>query len=183
MRQILIFMMTVTVLTGCVSRSRFYNLYAKEIETIYIGRNKQGRGNMFLFSKDLTVKNLIIGPEVTEFTEPNDYLIKAIYSLSEEPEKVTIGFNNNFYYDGTSHNTYAETPLYVPVGMKERYMATEGWKEFQTIVELKNMPTGLSTAHATSRDASKYYNLQGQQLKSTPQKGIYIRNGKKYVAK
>ena len=26
------------------------------------------------------------------------------------------------------------------------------------------------------------YDLQGRQLTSTPQKGIYIRNGKKYVA-
>jgi hypothetical protein len=33
----------------------------------------------------------------------------------------------------------------------------------------------------TTSAKDTYYNLQGQQLKTAPQKGIYIRNGKKVV--
>lgn len=164
---------------GCF---RFDGGYDNEIiETLYIGRNKQGWGDMFLHGSNLTINNLIIGPEVTEFTDPNDYIIKAIYSLSKNPEQVTIGFSSSFYAGGSNHNTYAETPLYVPVGTKERYMAAEGWKNFHIIKEMG--PSGINATHLVNENNGNCYNLQGQQLKYVPQKGIYIQNGKKYVAK
>ena len=164
---------------GCF---RFYSGYVEtEIETLYIGRNKQGWGDLFEGFRTLTVNNLIIRPEVTEYTEYNKYIIKAIYSLSKNPEQVTIGFSSSFYAGGSNHNTYAETPLYVPVGTKERYMAAEGWKNFQIIKEMG--ASGINATHLVNGNNGNCYNLQGQQLKSVPQKGIYIQNGKKYVAK
>ena len=154
-----------------------------EIETLYIGRNKQGWGDMFLNNNKTTINALIIGPKVTEFTDPNKYIIKAIYSLCENPEQVTIGFGSSFYANGSLHNTYAETPLYVPVGTKERYMAAEGWKEFQTIEEREDMPTAISTIHVRNVSDDSVYNLQGQRLTDKPRKGVYIQNGKKVVIK
>ena len=144
------------------------------IEKIYVGRSKKGTGDMIIGFSNMTVNNLIIGPKVTEFVEPNKYIIKAIYSLSENPEQVTIGFSSSFFANGSTHNTYAETPLYVPVGTKDRYMAAEGWKEFQTIEEKANMPTGINSTSTFKSDKVSCYNLQGLQLKSAPTKGINI---------
>jgi len=153
---------------------RFNNRYNGEVDLIYIGRNKKGVGNMFLWPEGQTVQKLVIGPKVTEFREPNEYVIKSIYSLCEEPESVDISFSDNFYLDGIPHNTYTETTLYVPAGMKERYMAAEGWKNFQNIQEVESMPAGISAPRAGSVDDGCYYNLQGQRQTASPTKGIYI---------
>lgn len=165
---------------GCF---RLYSSHDEtEIETLYIGRNKQGSGDMFLYNNKTTINDLIIGPKVTEFVDNKLYTIKAIYSLSENPEQVTIGFSSSFFANGSTHNTYAETPLYVPVGTKERYMAAEGWKNFQTIEE-REMPTGINATHVLNRSNDSYYDLQGRRLTDKPSKGVYIQNGKKVVIK
>lgn len=154
---------------------RFESYYdPKVIETLYIGRSKWGDGSLLEDYQTLTVKKMIIGPKVTEYTENNKYTINALYSLCNEPEKVAVGF---------SDATYTNTPLYVPIGQKERYLTAEGWKNFQTIEEKENMPTEISTIHYAYGNNGSCYNLQGQQLKSAPKKGIYIQNGKKVVIK
>lgn len=146
----------------------------KVIETIYIGRSKSGDGSLFEGYQSLTVDKMIIGPKVTEYTENNKYTIKALYSLCNEPEKVTVGFRDAIY---------TNTPLYVPVGTKDRYMAAEGWKNFQTIEETENMPTGISATHSVCGNNGSCYDLQGRPLNSAPRKGVYIQNGKKVVIK
>lgn len=146
----------------------------KVIETMYIGRNKRGEGSLFEGYQSLTVHKMIIGPKVTEYTENNKYAIKELYSLCNEPEKVTVCFSDVIY---------TNTPLYVPVGTKDRYLAAEGWKNFQTIEEKENMPTGISAIHSVYGNNGSCYNLQGQQQKTALQKGIYIQNGKKIVMK
>jgi hypothetical protein len=43
-------------------------------------------------------------------------------------------------------------------------------------------PTGISEVYTITPSNNAIYNLQGQRI-NTPKKGIYIRNGKKYIAK
>ena len=51
----------------------------------------------------------------------------------------------------------------------------------EDIIYLDTTATGIQTPHTIQHTASdtQIYNLQGHQLKSMPQKGIYIRGGKK----
>jgi len=48
----------------------------------------------------------------------------------------------------------------------------------------KGQTTGIEgiTAPKTAKPSNAIYNLQGQQLSTVPQQGIYIRNGRKYIA-
>lgn len=65
------------------------------------------------------------------------YELKEIYSYIESPFVIASGTKN---YNGTNLVTnvfeYSNATLYVPVGTKEKYEATEGWKEFMNIVEM-----------------------------------------------
>ena len=61
-------------------------------------------------------------------------------------------------------------------------MAAEGWKYFETIEEIEDMPTGINATHAISRNGSCLYDLQGRRLANKPTKGVFIQNGKKVMA-
>ena len=69
--------------------------------------------------------------------------------------------------------------LYVPVGTKELYQSTEGWKNFINIVE---MPITEIEEHRQSLEQKNYnyYDLKGRSVKQ-PSKGIYIHNGRKVL--
>ena len=72
--------------------------------------------------------------------------------------------------------------LYVPAGSAEKYRAAEGWSKFESIVEME--ATGISHVPAAgSNSEERLYDLQGRRLKAAPQRGMYIRNGRKYVVK
>ena len=78
-----------------------------------------------------------------------------------------------FYY--TTVHTYYAT-LYVPVGTKEAYEAS-GWGLFENIVETDY--TGIKELEV---DGVKevFYDLNGRAVEK-PVKGVYIRNGKKFI--
>ena len=72
--------------------------------------------------------------------------------------------------------------LYVPAGSAVKYRAAEGWSKFESIVEME--ATGISHVPAAgSNNEERLYDLQGRRLKAAPQRGMYIRNGRKYVVK
>ena len=83
-------------------------------------------------------------------------------------------------YRTFSQNTFNNATLYVPVGTKEKYQATDGWKEFQNIVE--GTPTGIKVIENTQNKNATVYDLNGVRL-SEPKKGINIINGQKVVMK
>ena len=83
---------------------------------------------------------------------------------------------------GFSNSTYDQATLYVPAGSAEKYRAAEGWSKFESIVEME--ATGISQVPtAGSNNEERLYDLQGRRLKAAPQRGMYIRNGRKYVVK
>lgn len=114
---------------------------------------------------------------IARFTEP--------YAIS--PSNFTI---YNYEYDDNwnlidREETFTSATLYVPQGTREKYLATDGWREFKTIVE--GEPTGIPAVTAEASDTKNpVYNLAGQRIagdnKSLP-RGIYIINGKKVLSK
>ena len=79
-----------------------------------------------------------------------------------------------------SENTFDNATLYVPVGTKEKYQATDGWKDFAYIVE--GTPTGIKVIENTQNKNATVYDLNGVRL-SEPKKGINIINGQKVIVK
>ena len=69
--------------------------------------------------------------------------LHSVTSLIEEPFEIDT---NTF-----GNDTYKNAPLYVPKGTKEKYKATEGWKNFANIVEIK-VPSGIAINEETFPD-------------------------------
>ena len=67
--------------------------------------------------------------------------LTSIYSYIENPASVT---GSNFY----SLN-YTNATLYVPYGTKNKYLATNGWKNFTKIVEM-SAPSAINGVNAES---------------------------------
>jgi len=111
-------------------------------------------GNLFLNGKELT--NLVIpssvtsiksgafyGGGMTSITIPNSVTsigyksfygcrkLEKIYSKIEEPFAIDDNLFNYYYWG--EHSSSAT--LYVPRGTKAKYQATDGWKNFTTIIE------------------------------------------------
>ena len=79
--------------------------------------------------------------------------------------------------------------LYVPDESVELYKQALVWREFQHIVPLSTIPTGISGVTKAEDEPFDIYNLQGQKVKSKATslegltRGIYIINGKKVAVK
>ena len=67
--------------------------------------------------------------------------------------------------------------LIVPEGSEQAYRNAEVWKEFKNIAT----PTAVKDNIVDSQDSSPVYDLNGVKLKNVPQRGIYIKGGKKKI--
>lgn len=98
------------------------------VRNIYIGRPRK-TGEYYTVSSGGTHNPNILGlgkNVVLEHLESVTSLEK-IYSKIEDPSTSHVYFSNS---------TYLNSTLYVPLGTKEKYVKSEGWKNFFTIVEM-----------------------------------------------
>jgi len=65
-------------------------------------------------------------------TSIGDGAFEDCYGLTEVRSKII----EPFAIDSYVFPNY-DIPLYVPIGTKEKYTATDGWKEFKTIIEVE----------------------------------------------
>jgi len=63
-------------------------------------------------------------------------------------------------------------------------------KEGNTVIELRSIPatfapeySSISTIAADENVDNRFFDIQGRELKTVPEHGIYIQNGKKFIAK
>lgn len=118
------------------------------------------------------------------FITSNDDVFKlGIICMRNEPPMLGKEvFANNEYF---SRYIY----IFVPDESVELYRNAEGWKDAPfKIYPLsdKGFYTGIESIEVSldkdSGDSAKAtYDLQGRQLKGAPQKGLFIRDGKKYL--
>ena len=75
--------------------------------------------------------------------------------------------------------------LHVPDTSVNAYSQAEPWKNFKEIVALTDSdpkPTGINAVEASVNDKGTIYDLNGRRIEQ-PTKGVYIKNGKKYVVR
>ena len=82
-----------------------------------------------------------------------------------------------FDYSDLDHAT-----LHVPAASIGDYKSQNPWRNFKNIVPLGDVD-GISCVHKEKSDAVPYYDLQDRYLQGKPEKGVYIKNGKKYLVK
>ena len=103
--------------------------------------------------------------------------LTTVVSLIENPF-VIVGKSSSS--NAFSVNTFNNATLYVPKDTREKYKATDGWKDFVKIVE--GTPTGIKVIENTQNKNATVYDLNGVRL-SEPKKGINIINGQKVIVK
>ena len=103
--------------------------------------------------------------------------LTTVVSLIENPFVIE---GKSSQWRAFSVNTFNNATLYVPVGTKEKYQATDGWKDFAYIVE--GTPTGIKVIENTQNKNTTVYDLNGVRL-SEAKKGINIINGQKVIVK
>ena len=98
--------------------------------------------------------------------------LTCITSLIENPF--------SFKWDICDQTCYDNAKLYVPKGTREKYMVTEGWKNFAHIVEMERSSVSDAITDIGSAPIPAY-DLQGRRLAGEPARGMYIKDGRKYV--
>ena len=111
--------------------------------------------------------------------------LEAVVSHITAPQAISdYTFATSTWNEQTQQ--YDQTPspatLYVPIGTKAQYEALSGWKWFASIVESEQAGTGIATMEHRAATDGRWYNLKGQPV-DKPQKGVFIRNGRKVLVK
>ena len=164
---------SVTIPNSVTSIGNYAFYGCKGLTSVTIPNSVTSIGNYaFLYCSGLT--SVTIPNSVTSIGYCAFYYMKlsVVVSLIENPFPIKSVFS----FDWIAK----DVTLYVPVGTKEKYQATDGWKEFQNIVE--GTPTGIKVIENTKNKNATVYDLNGVRLPA-PKKGINIINGQKVVMK
>lgn len=92
-------------------------------------------------------------------------------------------FSNALLGGGTGFDEalYATTTVHVPAAMVSEYQTAEGWSRFNIVAIDDYELTGITTLGRDQYSSNiPSYSLSGQRISGSA-KGIYIRNGKKYI--
>lgn len=152
--------------------------YCTNLTSVTIGNSVTSIGSYaFFYCSGLT--SVTIPKSVTSIgTHAFDEAeLATVISLIENP--FTINGKKPDFRTFT-YNTFINATLYVPTGTIDKYKATEGWKDFENIVE--GVPAGIKGVHLDNDKDYPIYDINGRRLEA-PQKGINIINGKKVIMK
>ena len=108
--------------------------------------------------------------------------MKDIISLIKEP------FSISESVFGINEKTFTDATLYVPIGTKEKYQVTDGWKLFKNIEEFDpgEDPSEIDGI-LTSGKSFDVYTITGIKIRTNVMtledlsRGIYIVEGKKII--
>ena len=98
-----------------------------------------------------------------------------VYCFAEEPPAA-----NNNIFEGSN---IATSTLHVPATSLNAYNTTSPWSSFGTIVPLTDEETTIEEINANDNlNSNRIYDLSGREV-TKPTRGIYIKDGKKMIAK
>ena len=106
----------------------------------------------------------------------NDDLLENVYSHITNP----YALRDDTFVTWNEDMTPSPATLHVPVGTKAKYEALSGWTWFANIVE--DLPNDVLSPIAPRSHSDAWYTLQGVKTEK-PQKGVFIKNGRKVIMK
>ena len=111
------------------------------------------------------------------------YFGGEIFKDCKNLKKVVCNANKvpKAYYNIFEGFDVKSATLYVPETSIDAYKNSIDWSQFGSIKAID--PADAIAGLKASADNGPIFDLQGRQLKSAPQKGIYIQDGKKVLAK
>ena len=124
------------------------------------------------------LKNAIIGNSVTSI---GDWAFSECYEFTNITSLIPADKLFSVRSRVFSSVDKINCTLYVPYGAKETYAATDGWKDFENIMELEEA-NGIEKFVTDNVAPVAVYDLNGRVV-DNPSKGIYIINGKKVYIK
>ena len=144
------------------------------LQNLYIGRSININMGLSPFKNNTKLTTLTIGEKVGIIDERNGYAFKGCKNLLT----VCVKSVNPPIVREASFERY-DAVLMVPVGASSTYKTAPVWKKFTNICEFDT--DGIQNISKEHNPSSTIYDIYGLPLNGTPQKGIYIQNGKKYV--
>lgn len=170
-------------------RSKDYNhdgIFCKTLETFGVGEDAFWKAISNSLEK-LIVKN------TENFYNRVDYCknLKTIICFADNPP-YTIAAKSSSSYSGSgcyvSFEPYqwSTITLYVPKESLEKYYFDNVWGEIDNIYAIDEMNNDVSTSISSipnnTNEKGVWYSLNGTKI-DKPTKGVYIKNGKKYIVK
>lgn len=159
--------------------------YCSQIKTIIIPEGVETIGNYtFAYMDGLTKLELPNSlKKVGGFVIKNCDELTTVVSHILEPfpiSDITFGFQK--YNSDSQQWDLVSSPatLFVPVGTKAKYEALSGWTRFADIQEDQTGNDISTNEYKPCTDS--WYSLQGIKI-AKPQKGVYVKNGRKVVLK
>ncbi len=140
-----------------------------------------------IYGDKLQIK--VYGDKDGKDAQGNDKFKEQYVQLSDASTTTTVDFDASILgstFWGVTLQTNSG-PMTAKV-LEATLIKVDGTEEAATIVSawgctvVAETPTGISEVYTITPSNNAIYNLQGQRI-NTPKKGIYIRNGKKYIAK
>ena len=130
------------------------------------------------FRECLTLGSITIPGNVAEIGKnafQKCYKLTDVYCYAE-----VLPITDNTVFDGTPIES---ATLHVPASVIDAYKVSRPWRGFKEIVALTDDDyAGIEIVKQSEDGNGEYFDLTGRKV-SHPQKGIYIKNGKKVIVK
>ncbi len=132
---------------------------------------------------EFTVDGVNIVPAVTPSkqvgtTDADRGYMYGTFGVKKIPEQGLFLSDNKFWYSTGTVTTKAYRGYFALADVLSAYSASSNSIKFI----FNDEQTGVQTVTTATRQTEQLYNLQGQPV-AQPTKGLYIRNGKKYITK
>ncbi|MGM9720339.1 MAG: leucine-rich repeat protein [Prevotella sp.] len=122
-----------------------------------------------------SLETVVIGSGVETWESYVFYACDAIKSIYLRSDQVVTPGQMSF-----EEALFDTATLYVPAGTKGLYEGDPYWRQFKNIVEYQL--TGIDKTNINDSDSVDcIYDLNGRMISEPSVKGVYIKNGKKYV--